>query len=236
MKLIMGKAVMLALGLCCVVLVIGAGAKPVCGLAPKAPAEADIIFDGKNFDQLNGPKGGPVKWKLVDGAMEIVPGTGNVTFKKRYRSFHMHLEYMLPEDEKNTNSGIYINQRYEVQIIDSYQKEDIPGMCASIYRKKIPDYNVCKPPLHWQSYEIIFRDARWDGDKKIENARITLIHNGVVVHNNAEVTSKTGKGSPEGPSLRPILLQDHNAKVKFRNIWVVPMNEKPLPADSKKAH
>ncbi len=201
------------------------------------PANAIILFDGTNLDQFNGDKGKPIQWKVEDGTLEIAPGTGSILTKEIFQDFHLHLEFRIPEDSKNGNSGIYIHQRYEIQILDSYGKENSPGMCASLYRQKMPDFNVCKPPGQWQRYEIIFRAPRWDGDKKIENARITLIHNGITVHNNIEATNKTGAGAQEGPNLRPILIQDHGAKVKFRNIWIVTTpDEEKLRVPKEESH
>ncbi|MCH9022273.1 MAG: DUF1080 domain-containing protein, partial [Planctomycetes bacterium] len=136
------------------------------------------------------------------------------------------IEFNIPTDGK-TNSGVYIQRRYEVQIIDSYDKENSAGMCASLYRQKTPDKNVCKKPGQWQTYDITFRAARYktSGDKseKTQNARITLIHNGVKVHDDAELTAKTGNGQPEGPDPDSILLQDHGGKIRFRNIWITPL-------------
>ncbi|MCH9021750.1 MAG: DUF1080 domain-containing protein, partial [Planctomycetes bacterium] len=139
--------------------------------------------------------------------------------------FRMHIEFNLPEDGK-TNSGVYIQRRYEVQIIDSYGKDFRPGMCASLYKQKSPDQNVCKKPGQWQSYDIFFRAARYktSGDKseKTQNARITVLHNNVLVHDDAELLNKTGSGQPEGPDPDSILLQDHGGKIRFRNIWIIP--------------
>jgi hypothetical protein len=197
------------------------------------PAQAIVLFDGKNFDQFENENGGEIKWTIIDGAMQVIAKTGNIATKQKFGDFQLHLEFMLPADSQETNSGVYIQQRYEVQVIDSHKQEDSPGMCASLYRQKVPDYNVCKAPGQWQSYDIIFRSARWDGEKKIEDARITVIHNGTVVHNNVSITSKTGAGKPEGPDPLPIRLQDHTGKVKYRNIWIVENKEKPLPEDKK---
>jgi len=197
------------------------------------PAQAIVLFDGRNFDQFENENGGEIKWTIIDGAMQVIPKTGNIATKQKFGDFQLHLEFMLPADSKETNSGVYIQQRYEIQVIDSHKQEDSPGMCASLYRQKMPDYNVCKAPGVWQSYDIIFRSARWDGEKKIEDARITVIHNGTVVHNNVSITGKTGAGKPEGPEPLPIRLQDHDGKVRYRNIWIVENKEKPMPEDKK---
>lgn len=184
-----------------------------------------VLFDGSGFSMWTDTKGNPVQWTLSNGTMEIVPGAGSILTKQSYQDFRMHIEFNLPEDGK-TNSGVYIQRRYEIQIIDSYGKENSPGMCASLYKQKTPDQNVCKKPGQWQSYDIFFRAARYktSGDKpeKTQNARITVRHNNVLVHDDAELVNKTGNGEAEGPDPAGILLQAHGGKVRFRNIWIIP--------------
>lgn len=154
--------------------------------------------------------------------------------KQLFKDFQMHLEFKLP-DAENTNSGVYIQKRYELQVYNSYKTEPQPGMGGSIYRQKIPDVMVGKSKGEWETYDILFRSARFDPetpDKKIENARISVIHNGVVIHNNVIIKAKTGVGFEEGIEPGPIMLQDHLSPVQFRNIWVIP-NEgiETLPKD-----
>jgi len=126
------------------------------------------------------------------------------------------------------NSGIYIQQRYELQILDSFGLEPKNNECGSIYTFKAPDRNVCKQPGEWQTYDILFHAARYAGEgenaKKIQNARITVFQNGVLIHDDVEVPRKTGAGQPEGPKSAPILLQDHGNAVSFRDVWIVPLN------------
>jgi len=196
-----------------------------------APEGAIVLFDGRDFSQWTNCDGGEVRWKIADGIMEVVPDSTyackriqGIMTKQLFNDFQLHVEFLLPESE-NTNSGVYIQRRYEVQINDEYNAENSPGMGGSIYRQKIPDVNVSKPKGEWQTYDIIFRAARFDPAdpaKKVENARITVLHNNVVIHNNVIITTKTGVGDPEGPEPGPIMLQDHLAPVKFRNIWVIP--------------
>ena len=207
-----------------------------------APEGAIVLFDGSDFSEWTNCDGGEVRWEIVDGIMEVVPDStwgceriqGTMT-KRLFKDFQLHLEFRLPENE-NTNSGIYIQKRYGVQINNSFNAEFSPGMGGSLYRQKVPDVVVGKPVGEWESYDIIFRSARFDENdpqEKIENARITVIHNGVVIHNNVIVKTKTGVGFPEGPEPGPIMLQDHLAIVQFRNIWIIP-NEpvETLPPDN----
>jgi len=163
-----------------------------------------------------------------------VPKSGSIMTQRDFKDFMLHAEFktpVLPENIKGQgrgNSGIYIQQRYEIQILDSFGLEPKNNECASIYTFKAPDQNVCAKPGEWQSYDILFRAARYDEKDgkpvKVKNARITVFHNGVLVHNDVEVPNKTGAGQPEGPQPRPILLQDHDNAVSFRNLWIVPLD------------
>jgi hypothetical protein len=117
---------------------------------------------------------------------------------------------------------VYIQRRYEVQILDSFGLEPAFNDCGALYRQQPPDLNMSFPPLHWQTYDIWFTAARWDeAGNKSANARITVLHNGVPIHADREIMTKTGAGMPEGPELLPILFQNHGDPVRFRNIWIV---------------
>jgi hypothetical protein len=198
------------------------------------PEQAIVLFDGKDFSQWQRQGAGEIGWKITDdGAMQIVPKTGSIMTKRNVQDFILHAEFKTPQMPPNVkgqgrgNSGIYIQQRYELQILDSYGLEPKNNDGGSIYTYKAPDRNACKKPGEWQSYDILFRAARWadkDGKPvKTQNARITVFQNGILIHDNVEVPRKTGAGQPEGPQARPILLQDHGNEVAFRNIWIVPL-------------
>jgi hypothetical protein len=197
-------------------------------LSETPPAGAVVLFDGTDLAAWQSEKGGDPAWQIVDGALEVVPGAGSIMTKQNFGDFKLHAEFNVPKLPEKAgqfrgNSGIYIQRRYEVQILDSYGIT--PGLqdCGAIYMFKAPDLNVCKQPDEWQTYDIIFRAPRWAVSQKIENARITVIQNGTMIQNNVEVPNKTGAGQPEGPAQAPILLQDHGDKVKFRNIWIIPI-------------
>ena len=183
-----------------------------------------ILFDGTSLDQFDGAK------LTADGLLEV----GAVT-RVSVHDFRLHLEFRLPympyaTGQGRGNSGVYIQQRYEVQVLDSFGLEGVANECGGLYRQQAPDVNMCLPPLVWQTYDIWFTAARFDdAGNKIANARITLVHNGVAVHNQREILAKTGAGKPEGPEWLPILLQNHNNSVRFRNIWIV------LEPEAKKA-
>jgi hypothetical protein len=146
--------------------------------------------------------------------------------KRPFGDFTMHLEFRTPympqaRDQGRGNSGVYIQGRYEVQILDSFGLEGEKNECGSLYRQRAPLVNMSFPPLAWQTYDIDFTAPRFDSaGKKTNSARITLWHNGIVVQNNVEITDKTGAGAAEGPNPRPIKLQDHGNPVHFRNIWI----------------
>lgn len=189
----------------------------------KAPEGATII----DASQLMHEDGKPCDWPVVDGALEV--GKGHMITKEKYQDFQLHVEFNIPEppegakDQARSNSGVYIQRRYEIQILESYG-EDPPRFngCGSIYRQKAPDKNAAKKPGEWQTYDVTFQGARYEDGKKVKSARITVIWNGVKVHDDYEIKDKTGAGKPEGPEPGPILLQDHGAKVKFRNLWILP--------------
>jgi len=195
------------------------------------PSNAIMLFDGTDFAHWTTGTDKEIGWRLVDGTMESVPESGSIMTKQTFRDFKLHAEFKTPQmpasvkGEERGNSGIYIQRRYEVQILDSYGLEPKNNECGSLYRFKAPNKNVCRMPGRWQSYDIIFRAARFEGNgrdaEKKENARITVWHNGVLIHNDVELENKTGAGQPEGPEPGPILLQEHGSEVSFRNIWIV---------------
>jgi hypothetical protein len=192
-------------------------------------SDAIMLFGGTDFAHWTTGTEKEIGWRLIDGTTESVPKSGSIMTKRDFRDFKLHAEFKTPQMPPNVkgqgrgNSGIYIQRRYEVQILDSYGLEPKNNECGSLYRFKAPDKNVCRMPGRWQSYDIIFHAARFDGNRKTQNARITVWHNGVLIHNDVELENKTGAGRPEGPEPGPILLQEHGNEVSFRNIWIVPL-------------
>jgi type 1 glutamine amidotransferase len=198
----------------------------------KAPKDAIVLFDGKSLNHwqhANGKK--PAGFRVENGVMTVAKSGGSIVTTRKFRDFQMHLEFRTPSmlDKKGQargNSGVYIQRRYEVQILDSHALDPSKSGCAALYRQRKPDANVCRKPGEWQAYDIWFTAARFDKDgKKTTNARITLIHNDVMVHDNVELTNKTGAGNKEGPTAGPILLQDHGNPVSYRNVWIIPKGE-----------
>lgn len=199
------------------------------------PENATVLFDGKDFSHWQRQGGGEIGWKITeDGTMQVTPRSGSIMTQRDYGDFMLHVEFKTPpmppevKGQARGNSGVYIQRRYEVQILDSFGQAPTNSGCGSIYLLKAPDRNVCKEPDQWQSYDILFRSARWAGEGenavKVQNARITVFHNGVLIHDDVEILDKTGAGRPEGPRPAPILLQEHGDEVSFRNIWIVPLD------------
>ncbi len=189
------------------------------------PPEGAVVLDAAQFTKEDGK---PCDWPVADGVLEV--GKGSILTKEKYQDFQLHVEFNIPEPpagatgQGRSNSGVYIQRRYEVQILDSIGDDPpLKNGCASIYTQKAPDKNAAKKAGEWQTYDITFRGARFDAaGKRTEGARITVVWNGVKVHDDYEITNKTGAGKPEGAEPGPILLQDHGAKVKFRNLWILP--------------
>lgn len=200
---------------------------------PAAPPDgATVLFDGKDTSAFVAKKGGgPCPWKIVDGAIES--GTDDIVTKEKYKDFKMHAEFWIPKyppevtGQNRGNSGIKLQERYEIQVLDSYGLTPGKQDCAAVYLQKPPDKNMCTPPETWQTYDITFKAARYGDDKKkTENARVTVIHNGTKVQDDVEITGKTGASAPEGPDAAPLLLQWHHCPVRFRNVWILPVTEK----------
>jgi hypothetical protein len=187
--------------------------------APKRPEGAIVLFDGPDARDVS-------RWqraRLNDEGYLLA----GVTTKDKFGDAVIHLEFLIPAppEGKRTsgNSGVYIQRRYEIQILNTPKGKPSKGGCAAIYQFKPADTNQAKPPGEWQSYDIFFRAPRWEGTKKVQNARITLFHNGVKVHNDVEVPNKTGHGQREGPEPGPLYLQHHGTPVAFRNVWILPV-------------
>ena len=144
----------------------------------------------------------------------------------KFGDHKMHLEFCTPfmpkeKGQARGNSGVYVQSRYEVQVLDSFGLEGKDNECGGIYSINKPKLNMCYPPKTWQTYDIEFKTAKYNGDKKVENARITVKHNGVTIHDDQELAHDTPGRHKEGPGPDALFLQDHGNPVLFRNIWVV---------------
>ncbi|EHR61068.1 family 16 glycoside hydrolase [Saccharomonospora cyanea] len=192
--------------------------------------ERITLFDGENRGAWQHTDGRTAQWPLVDGAMEVC--CGDIRTEQAFTDFRLHVEFWLPEyppdvtGQARANSGVYLQERYEIQILDSYGKTSLePNEAAGIYNVKAADVNAATPPETWQSYDITFRAARYDeAGNKVDDARVTVVWNGVTVHDNVAVDAPTGNGRPEGPAAGAIRLQDHGNEVRYRNIWIEPLH------------
>jgi HEAT repeat protein len=191
------------------------------------PAGASILLDGAHGRAWSQADGGPIRWAAEDGAVVVRPGAGSIMTRNAYHDFILHVGFMIPDGlsgsgQARGNSGIYLLDRYEVQILDSWQSEVAVNACGAIYGRVAPRRNASRPPGSWQEYLIDFTAPCYDGDDhKIRNARITVWHNGLLIHDDVEIDGKTGRGAAEAPGPGPIVLQDHGDPIGFRDIWIV---------------
>ena len=192
---------------------------------------AVVLFDGKDLSNWTKLDGEAPAWEIADGAMTVTAGGGDIVTRERFIDFLLHLEFMTPDMPDATgqakgNSGVFLQGRYEIQVLDSYGI-DVPGKgdCGAIYNQFASLVNACKPPLEWQTYDVIFRAARVGESGGIEeNARVTVLQNGTVIQNNVQLLGATGGPTDEDAAEPgPLRLQDHGNPVKYRNIWIAPL-------------
>jgi len=190
-------------------------------LGEKPPADAVVIFDGA------GPadeQASLIRPKITEEGLLMA----GVTTKDAFGDARLHIEFQVPyqpgtTDQARGNSGVYLQGRYEIQVLDSFGSQPKSNGCGSIYRVAKPDINMSFPPLVWQTYDIDFKAARFDGDRRLEPARVTVLHNGVLIHDRVELNGPTpgGLDAEERPTGQ-LYLQDHGDPVRYRNIWVQP--------------
>ncbi len=202
-------------------------------ISPVAPpSDAIVLFDGDNMDEWEHVKTGePVQWKLVDGCMEVVRKTGNIHTKKKFGDIQLHVEWAAPteiegESQGRGNSGVFLMGLYEIQVLDCYENPTYPdGTTAAVYGQYPPLVNACCKPGEWHVYDILWTAPRFDGGKIKSPAFVTVIHNGLCVHNHVQLQGptlhkKTTSYDEPHDATGPVELQDHGNPVRFRNIWV----------------
>jgi hypothetical protein len=194
------------------------------------PSDAIVLFGGKDLSQFKGEGDGPAKWEIKDG-VATVNGTGSISTKQEFGDCQLHVEWATPEKVEGEgqgrgNSGILLQGRYEVQVLDSYiNKTYYHGQAGSIYKQYAPLVNACRKPGEWQTYDIIFHAPRFDADGKLQKpGTVTVLQNGVLVQDNVEIKGTTGPaGAPKyhaHPVKQSLVLQDHHNPVRYRNIWI----------------
>ena len=196
-----------------------------------APSDAIVLFDGKSGNAWRHTNGKDFNWKIDSGFMQVKPGNGNIQTKLGFGSCQLHIEWRAPyvvkgDGQGRGNSGIFFMSLYELQVLDNYNNRTYSnGQAASIYKQRMPMVNACRPPGEWQTYDVIFTAPQFNADSSLRSAaRITVIHNGVLVQNNIEIWGSSEYiGIPTykvQDSRLPIILQDHGDLVSFRNIWI----------------
>jgi hypothetical protein len=215
--------------------------------AAAAPKDAVVLFDGTGMDAWQTSAGEPSRWKVKDGYLEIVPGTGAIQTKAEFGDVQLHMEWAAPDppvgrSQDRGNSGVFLMGQFEVQVIDSYNADTYAdGQVGAIYGQFPPLFNAARPPGQWQCYDIAFRRPRFDAAAKLlEPARLTVFLNGIVVQNNEEPWGQTSWLEPtayDPAVLRgPIQLQDHGHRVRFRSIWLRSLPDRPAPSVADLKH
>jgi hypothetical protein len=205
--------------------------------AAEPPPGAIVLFGGKDTAQWVRSSGGAARWNITNDLLTVVPGSGNIRTFQTFEDLQLHVEFrFLTNSPPGTpegslaNSGVFLQDQFEIQIMESYNRS-FGGMndSGAIYSLRDANANASLPNGLWESYDITFRAARWSGGAKTENARVTVVWNGLLVHDNVEIVRPTASGAPpEAPPPGSIMLQDLVAGVQFRNIWVMPLSQ-PRP-------
>ncbi len=207
--------------------------KATANAAITAPSDAIVLFDGKDLSKWRNKDGGPAQWEVKNGVITVKKGTGDISTIEEFNDFQLHIEWSVPSGitgsgQARGNSGIFLQGVYELQVLDNYNnKTYVNGQAGSMYKQTAPLKNAMRPPGEWNVYDVIYTAPRFKEDSSLFSpARVTVIHNGVVVQNNTVITGNTpyiglpkyrfhGKG--------PIKLQDHgdpSAPISYRNIWI----------------
>jgi hypothetical protein len=196
------------------------------GPAGGPPSDAVVLFDGRNLEAWKAEDGGPARWKVADGHAEV--RGGGILTREEFGAVQLHVEWAAPAEVKGEgqgrgNSGVYLQGRYEVQVLDSFENPTYPdGQAGAFYGHAAPLVNASRRPGEWQTYDIIFHPPRADTAGKVTPGSLTVLHNGVLVQDrtpvpgDATIAAKFAGVTPRGP----LYLQDHGNPVRYRNLWL----------------
>lgn len=210
-----------------------------------APSDAIVLFDGKDLSQWTTQRNPrpnsspPTEWKVENGYFEVVENAGDLATKQTFGDIQLHVEWASPVPVKGNsqgrgNSGILLMGRYEVQVLDSYNNPTYAdGQAGAIYGQWPPLANATRKPGEWQSYDIVFEAPKFEGEKLVKPAYITVFLNGVLLHNRKEsmgpmVYRQVAHYTPH-PAEAPLMLQNHHNPVRYRNIWVRRLGQYDTP-------
>ena len=212
------------------------------GTPATPPSDAKVLFNGTDLSGWRTSKGDPAGWKIEDGAMVVAPKAGNILTKEEFGDVQLHVEWATPsvvsgDGQDRGNSGVFLMGRYEIQVLDSYRSPTYPdGQAGAIYGQFTPLVNAARGHGQWQTYDIIFTAPRFENGTLTTPAFVTVLHNGVLLHNHAAIIGGTahkvvGKYQPH-PARGPIMLQDHGNPTRYRNIWIRDIGEYDAPRQS----
>lgn len=199
------------------------------------PTDAVVLFDGDDLSQWAGDSGQAAPWKVDNGYVEVVPGSGFIHTRRGFGDCQLHIEWEAPlppqgEGQERGNSGVFLLGAFEIQVLDSYRNPTYPdGQASAMYGQFPPLVNASRAPGEWQAYDIVFTAPRFAAAGTLDKpAVVTVLHNGIVVHNATPFWGPTAhrRIDPYKPSLvkGPIALQDHGDPVRYRNIWIRPLD------------
>jgi hypothetical protein len=234
MRNAIGRPVMTAGAIVIVAAVTVSGGPGPTGRPGAPPAHDDkkvVLFDGSSWDGWVQRDGSPSQWVVQEDGSVVATG-GDAITKLEFLDFQLHVEFLCPlmaekSGQARANSGVYLHGRYEIQVLDSYERPPEIDGCGALYGIAPPLVNASRPPGEWQSYDMIFRGPRYGPrDEFVSHARVTVLHNGVVIHNNVDVPRPTRAGLPGGfmRTMGPIMLQGKGDPVRYRNIWIRKLN------------
>jgi hypothetical protein len=211
--------------------VIDPGTSSTQDLPGRSPSDAVVLFDGKDLSSWVHKDGSAAKWKVENGYAEVAAKTGYIYTRDSFGDCQLHVEFAEPvppkgESQERGNSGVFLMGLYEIQVLDTYEnKTYADGMASAVYGQYPPLVNASRPPGQWQTYDIVFHGPRFDKEGKLTRpARVTVLHNGVLVQDNVELSGPTAHGErppyKAQPDKLPLALQDHGNPVHYRNIWI----------------